>query len=352
MHTTTDFTTDTETLLELCELPERRRVLLIEDDELQAVAMKRWLEAINGVVVTVADTGFAAESYLKSDVSWATIVSDIDLPGLTGLELLEACKDRHPDTPVLLVTAHRRFEYALKAIRGGAADLLVKPLRREHLQVKIRGLLAAVPFHTAREPRKTVLAIGAHPDDVEIGCGGALLMHARRGDRVTVMTMTGGEAGGEPHLRASESRAAAVALGADLHMLSLPDRSVSEGPESISEIERVVREVQPDIIYTHSLNDAHQDHRAVHRATMVASRGTPSVYCYQAPSSTVDFRPNHFVNIADAMDAKIELLELYATQHDRRAYMKPNHVRSVSEYWGRFADYAVVEAFEIAHRSA
>jgi LmbE family N-acetylglucosaminyl deacetylase/CheY-like chemotaxis protein len=330
---------------------QAQRVLLIEDDEAQARAMSRWLDASRNFHVTLAASGYAAEAYLKSGVRWDVVVTDIDLPGMSGLEVLRICKKHQPGTPVLMITAHRKFDYILEAMHEQADDFLVKPLKKEILQAKVQALIESEGTRV-KAPKEMVLAIGAHPDDVEIGVGGTLLNHVRRGDEVTILTLTGGEAGGPKARRILESRHAAKAIGADLRMTDLPDRAISEGPDTISAIESVLREVKPTVVYTHSANDAHQDHRAVHRASVVAARGVPNIYCYQSPSCTVDFRPSIFINVTAQMERKLEVLRLYSTQTGIRPYLTPGHIRSTAEYWGRFSDYQAVEAFEVVRRSA
>ncbi|MDH3269881.1 MAG: PIG-L family deacetylase [Gemmatimonadota bacterium] len=333
-------------------VPDPARVLLIEDDESQARAMSRWMEITDRYEVTHAASGYSAEAFLRSGVHWDIVVSDIDLPGMSGLEILELCKKLQPQAPVLMVTAHKKFDYALRAIRGQADDFLVKPMRRATLQQKLDELLEKSRQKANARPKEVVVAIGAHPDDVEIGCGGILLNHSRHGDDVIVVTLTGGEAGGAPDIRHKESREAARALGAELRMFDLPDRSISPGPETISAIESVLRDFHPSIIYTHTAHDAHQDHRAVHAATMVAARGVPNVYCYQSPSTTVDFRPSLFVDVEEQMDRKLDIIGLFASQASIRPYLEPSHLRSTASYWGRFSDYRVVEPLEVIRRSA
>jgi LmbE family N-acetylglucosaminyl deacetylase/CheY-like chemotaxis protein len=313
--------------------------------------MSRWLESSEDFQVTHAASGYAAEAYLKSGVSWQIVISDIDLPGMNGLEVLKICKQHQPEAIALMVTAHRKFDYVLEAMREQADDFLVKPLTREGLQAKVRALLDAGQSKV-KAPKEIVLAVGAHPDDVEIGVGGILLNHARRGDEITILTLTCGEAGGSKAKRMLESRDAAKAIGADLRLSNLPDRSMSDGPETISVIESIIREIKPTIVYTHSANDAHQDHRAVHRASLVAARGVPNVYCYQAPSTTVDFRPSVFVNVTSQLDKKLKILKLYETQAMIRPYLKPDLIRSTAQYWARFSDYQEAEALEVVRRSA
>lgn len=328
------------------------RVLLIEDDESQARAMGRWIEVTERYRVTHAASGYSAEAYLKSGVQWDIVVSDIDLPGMNGLEVLDLCKTVQPEAMVLMVTAHKKFDYALKAIRGQADDFLVKPMRMAFLQKKLDELMDKRRDRLRSRPSEVVLAIGAHPDDVEIGCGGILLNHSQAGDDVIILTLTGGEAGGAQDVRHGESLAAAHAIGAELRMFNLPDRSITSGPETISIIEGVIADFQPSIIYTHTSHDAHQDHRAVHDATMVAARGVPNVYCYQAPSATVDFRPSLFVDVEDQLDRKLGVIELFASQASIRPYLEPSHLRATSSYWGRFSDYRLVEPLEVVRRSA
>src|SRR5689334_1238055 len=109
----------------------------------------------------------------------------------------------------------------------------------------------------------SVLAIGAHPDDVELGCGATLAAHAARGDSVTLLVMTPGE-GGPQHRksRVAEQEEAARVLNADLLWGGFRDGAVPTSVETVDAIEAAIDSVKPDIIYTHTLDDSHQDHRA------------------------------------------------------------------------------------------
>jgi LmbE family N-acetylglucosaminyl deacetylase/CheY-like chemotaxis protein len=326
------------------------RVLLVEDDIEQAQLLMRWLDTAGHYQVTHAASGPEAEALITGG-DWDIIVSDISLPGMSGLELLRIAKDRLPFTPTLLVTAHERLEYALDALRGGADEFLVKPLVRVPFLEKLAALASRAAAER-RARRRVVLAVGAHPDDVEIGCGGILLRHRAKGDRVTVLTLTGGEHGGVASERVKEARDAAAALGAELFLEALQDTAISEGLETIGLIEARIQEVQPTIIYTHTLQDGHQDHRSVHRATIVASRGVPSLYCYQAPSSGVDFRPTKFVDIGEVMERKVAAIGAYHSQIVKRPYLRETLLRATAEYWGRFAGYGLVEPLEVIRESA
>lgn len=311
-------------------------ILLIEDDPHQVALVQRWLGEHDLTVVTHGGEVEAALGF-----GWDLVISDVQLPGADGIELL---RSRGQAVPTLVITSHTDFHVALDAMRAGAADLLAKPFTRSQLESAVGTLLAR---KNAR--RRRVLAIGAHPDDVEIGVGGTLARHGAAGDALLVLTLSRGAAGGETETRAEEALRAAALLGATLRLEDLPDTRLG-GPDVIAAIERAIREFRPDIVYTHSHNDRHQDHRAVHEATCIAARNVPSVYAYQAPSTTIDFRPSKFVDITETMDRKLEAIGAYASQAGR-AYMTPETLRSTAAYWGRFAQYGQVEPLEV-HREA
>jgi LmbE family N-acetylglucosaminyl deacetylase len=201
------------------------------------------------------------------------------------------------------------------------------------------------------EGRQVVLAIGAHPDDVEIGVGGLLLRHVAEGHTVTVLTLSGGEQGGVAVERAGESRRAAELLGATLVHADLEDTSVSEGGSTITTIKGVIDEIHPSTIYTHTARDVHQDHRNAHSATLVAARGIPRVYCYQAPSTTIEFQPTRFVSIDDYIDRKIEVIAAYASQTAIRGYLDEELLRATARYWARFSQARYVEPLEVVRES-
>ena len=120
-------------------------------------------------------------------------------------------------------------------------------------------------------------------------------------------------------MRTAEAQRAAALLGAKLEFGNLRDAHITEGVETIEIIEAAIRELRPTHVYTHCLEDTHQDHRAVHAASLVAARDVPNVYCYQSPSSTVEFRPNRFVDITEYMKAKLQAIGAYQSQVDRMA---------------------------------
>jgi LmbE family N-acetylglucosaminyl deacetylase len=192
-----------------------------------------------------------------------------------------------------------------------------------------------------------VLAIGAHPDDVEIGAGGTLLSHKAAGDLVTILTMCRGKHGGDQERRAREAQEAADVIGARLFLDDLEDTRIPEGNPTIGVIEAVIAEVQPTIVYTHSVHDVHQDHRNTHRAAMVASRRVGRIYCFQSPSATIEFRPAHFVVIDDYIGRKLKAIDMFGSQVGVRDYLEPDLIASTARYWSRFSSGSHAEPFEV-----
>jgi len=322
-------------------------ILLVEDDEVLAAVVMELLAA-HGVVRWTMHGEEGAE--LVHAQPWDLVVTDIELPGINGLELLGEIKAAQPDVAVLIISARASFDYAVTALRQGADDYMTKPVDPVGLVAKAGELIALTRERRARS-RQVVLAVGSHPDDVEIGVGGILLRHVAQGHEVTVLTLSGGEQGGPAAERALEARRAAELMGARLVHADLEDTSVSEGGSTISTIKAVIDEVHPTHVYTHTAKDVHQDHRNCHSATLVAARGIPRVYCYQAPSTTVDFKPTRFVAIDEFLERKLEVIRAYGSQTAVRAYLDEELLRATARYWARFTQARYVEPLEVVRES-
>jgi LmbE family N-acetylglucosaminyl deacetylase len=326
------------------------RVLVVDDDPVICRFLVNLLGGQGGIEVTdTSDPAIALKRATSG--TWDLVLTDVEMPGMTGLELLQALREVSPDLPVAVLTAHSSVDYAVRALRDRADEFLDKSLPPDQLLASVRALIAK--GRAARlAARQAVLAIGAHPDDVEIGAAGTLLAHRNMGHEVSILTLSRGARGGAESTRASESETAALALGARLFLEDLQDTDIREGDPTIRLISSVVDEVQPTVIYTHSVHDLHQDHRNVHRAAMVAAREVGGVYCFQSPSATVDFRPTRFVGIDDEVELKLMAIKAFASQTEVRAYLMPDLIRSTARYWSRFGGGLYAEAFEVVREAA
>ena len=195
---------------------------------------------------------------------------------------------------------------------------------------------------------RSVLAIGAHPDDVELGCGATLLAHASAGDTVTVLVMTGGESGpgdeAQVVRRRQEQEAAARSLGARLVWGGLHDCMLTADAATVALIERVLDETAADVVYVHAPDDSHQDHRAVASATQGAARRLSRVLHYQSPS-TLSFTPTVYVDVTAHLTGKLQALGAHASQVELSPMVEPDAIVASARHWGAQARIGYAEAF-------
>ena len=321
-----------------------RRILLIDDDPALGGYLTRVLRT-RGFDVTHELDSVGALRCIETE-QWDLLITDIEMPGMTGLELLERVRQLAPDLPVAVLTGNPTVDYAVSALRCAAAEFLQKPIGAQELVAKATELIEAGRVARAAG-RETVLAIGAHPDDVEIGAAGTLLAHKAAGHTVAILTLSRGAHGGDQAQRARESQEAADVIGARLFLDDLQDTLIAEGNPTIGVIDRVIAEVQPTIVYTHSIHDVHQDHRNTHSAAMVAARRVGRVYCFQSPSATVDYRPIHFVTIDDQIGGKLKAIDTFGSQVGVRDYLEPELITSTARYWSRYCGGSHAEPFEV-----
>ena len=174
-----------------------------------------------------------------------------------------------------------------------------------------------------------VLAIGSHPDDVELGCGATLALLARQGKKVGILHLTRGERGtrGTAEERLAEAEKAARALGAvELGFLDCGDGSLRTGEAEEDALIEKIRAWRPEVLLGPSPNDRHPDHARSHQLVQSAcfyaglanrhpEAGEPhrpgAVYSYMQHDS---FEPSFIVDAGSAWDAKLEALRCYHSQ--------------------------------------
>jgi len=159
-----------------------------------------------------------------------------------------------------------------------------------------------------------ILAIGAHPDDIEFGCGGTLIKYARQGHEVFLLVMSDGGGGGDSATRRGEQEVSARILRASkMFWGGYPDTAIPLDRALIQRLESVIREIQPDFIFVHYHDDTHQDHRHLATSTITATRYTRNVLFYEGPT-TQNFSPSVFVDIDSVLEDKIASLQAHASQ--------------------------------------
>jgi LmbE family N-acetylglucosaminyl deacetylase len=204
---------------------------------------------------------------------------------------------------------------------------------------------ARVVAHPTCLPRR-IVAVSAHPDDLELGCGGAVAKFVDSGHEVHSVVMSGGRNGGGL-TRQDEAAAGGDFLGlTSLVVLDLPDSCLPEhGAAMIRAIEDALHRYNPDLVLTHSAHDRHQDHEAVHQATVRAARGHPAILSFESPSASDEFSPQVFVDIEEYVDTKVEAVGRHDSQGSK-PYMHPEHVRALAVVRGRQGRVRHAEGFE------
>lgn len=169
-----------------------------------------------------------------------------------------------------------------------------------------------------------VLAIGAHFDDVELGCGGTLAKHKANGDRVVIYVATdsGYRAPDQSVVRANdvarrEGEEAACILGADSLICGKFKTLELEFVDPLNvEILRIVQDKKIDIVYTHWTGDVHHDHQALARASLHSCRHVPRLLMYRSNwyHSPLDFRGTFFVDITRQWSTKERAIRAHQSE--------------------------------------
>ena len=197
-----------------------------------------------------------------------------------------------------------------------------------------------------------VLAIGSHPDDIELGCSATLSRLKKEGSNLYLLVLSKGEASGDPKIREKECEKSAELLGVEkLFFGGLRDTRISDGIETIEVIDKVIEKVQPNMIYTHSIKDTHQDHRYAAYASLSAGRRVKKIFMYESPRAFREFVPHVYVEVDDEIKLKSELISLFPSQHSKEWwYIGPKTLHAwegLAAYRGFQAGVQWAEAFEV-----
>lgn len=195
--------------------------------------------------------------------------------------------------------------------------------------------------------KRSILALGAHPDDIELGCGASLAKFAAMGAHVRAIVFTQGERGAyRLEDRALETRAALALLGVrDVHVLDFEDTELwRNGAAMIKVLEDHVRALTPIRVYTMFHQDRHSDHRAVYEASAVACRAAPQLLGYETPSSYPNFCPTLYEEVADFLVPKIQAIQHHRSQGDR-VYTQEHNIRAAAQFRGAQVELGPSEAF-------
>jgi len=195
--------------------------------------------------------------------------------------------------------------------------------------------------------RGTVLAVGAHPDDIELGCGGTIARYCTEGTRVICVYLTKGEKSGDANARMQESIQACNLLGVqEIHFGDFEDAEVSCTHDGIAFLESYYQKYHPTAVFSHSIHEMHQDHRNTAYLSLAAFRYVPRLLSYETPRVMGSFVPNYFIDVSRWVDVKRKALEVHKTQMEK-TYMDYQSMLNLASYRGRQANIEAAEAFEV-----
>lgn len=201
-----------------------------------------------------------------------------------------------------------------------------------------------------------VLAIGAHFDDIELGCGGALAKHVANGDNVYayVATLSGftnhrNEVVRTNEVALTEGKEAMSILGASLKIGSFNTIEVEFSDSLIVEIIKIVEEKNINMVYTHWIGDIHHDHQIVAQASLHSCRHVPCILMYRSNwyHSTIDFRGNFYVDISDYWEKKTEIISAHQSEMKRTRDKWISFFKNEAENAGQRIGVKYAEVFEV-----
>jgi LmbE family N-acetylglucosaminyl deacetylase len=194
---------------------------------------------------------------------------------------------------------------------------------------------------------EVILAIGAHPDDIELGCGGTISAASKLGKRVIAVFMSKGEQSGNPEVRPKESIEALALLGVkEVYFGDFPDSEIPCSRLAIDFLEAFFVANKPDTVLTHTVNDIHQDHRQVGWLSVSAFRNAPRLLAYETPRVTQAFSPTYFVDITNCVSDKWSALKCHFSQKTKR-YITYESMVNLASFRGSQVSLPAAEAFEV-----
>jgi N-acetylglucosamine malate deacetylase 1 len=208
-----------------------------------------------------------------------------------------------------------------------------------------------------------VLAVGAHPDDIELSCAGTLARYVKEGHSVSMAVFTCGDMGdlqippaALAALRKQESEAAAQILGAQLLWPAITDELVFANEEQRRIMIDLLRQADPDVIFTHSPDDYHPDHRYVSQLvfdsyfqkglphipgqTRRACRFAQAQVYYLDNVAGVGLTPLEYVDITETFDIKRRMLECHKSQLRAMSDLANADILELIHIQSRFRGYA------------
>ena len=216
-----------------------------------------------------------------------------------------------------------------------------------------------------------ILAVSVHPDDETLGCGGTLLKHNEKGDKIfwLILTRANDKVTSIPNIvnlqKQYVNKVAATYNFEDFKQLSFLTTELDRYPlgEIIREISNYINQIKPSVIYFNHCNDVHSDHRVAFDAIYSCTKSfrypfITKILMYETLSETefapalpcASFIPNVYVDITDYLDQKIEIMKLYETELMEEPYPRSiSSIEALARFRGSRAGVKYAEAFMLLY---
>lgn len=202
----------------------------------------------------------------------------------------------------------------------------------------------------AKYAGQTVIAVGAHPDDLELGCGGTLARLSRAGARVVMVVVS---IPSNLRSRRLEAMKAAEILGCEVRFLTPNKCSRVEDLKThqlVGMIDALVKELEPAAMFCHCLANLHLDHKLVNEACMASQRLRYfDIFCYSPTSChavNIAFYPHAYIDISDVIEEKMRAIRVHSSQFDARG-LNTERYREVDGNLGKIVGVKYAEGVEI-----
>jgi LmbE family N-acetylglucosaminyl deacetylase len=202
--------------------------------------------------------------------------------------------------------------------------------------------------------KQVVLALGAHPDDIEIGMGGTVAKLVGMGYDVNLViaTLPNFIETDTKEERKKESTISAKVMGCKTpQFLDLSPEEIIFNRKFVTQIDRIIRNYNPDAIFTQWIGDSHQDHQALTKAVIAAARDSNNVFMYETTIpggiSETAFRPQLYVDVTETLDSKRNALDCFDSQKIRCGHLWVDAIVGRCSYRGYQINTKYAEAFEV-----
>jgi LmbE family N-acetylglucosaminyl deacetylase len=204
-----------------------------------------------------------------------------------------------------------------------------------------------------------ILAIGAHFDDVELGCGGTLIKHKANGDNLHIIVVTHSAylskskgISRDRHAARAEGEKSADCLGANLICLDKEPITLVANERLVLDIEEIVDQIHPDRVYTHQVNDSHGDHAAVGYVSIRACRKCDEILLYRSNWYVADDTKegNFYVDITPHINQKMDLIRLFESEMKTVNYTWIDFVKKQNSASGAKINVDYAETYHIIKR--